>query len=104
MRKCPGGVSERPSKAINVHGLKILIKNLQTLLTNTRTRVQSFDSLKPNVIELNVTNLEIARLCGSLSKKNIILWITLPKIVEKIKVTKLTYFPQRGFIISSNPL
>ena len=24
MRKCPAGVSERPSEEINVHGLKIL--------------------------------------------------------------------------------
>ena len=36
--------------------------------------------------------MELARLCGSFAKeKNIILWRTLAKIVEKIKVTKLKY-------------
>ena len=37
--------------------------------SKSRSRVQSFDSFKANEIELNVTNLEIARLCGSFSKK-----------------------------------
>ena len=146
VRKCPAGVSERPSKAINVHGLKILktyklcwwtlwtslptstslvFARLSSVFTNklvvvslapchslnqgckrflkrfthvvnkikrflipsplastcifflvhvdysskSRSCVQSFDSFKPNEIELNVTNWEIARLCGSFSKK-----------------------------------
>ena len=38
-----------------------------------------------------------------LRKKNIIVWKTLAKIVEKIKVTKLTYFIT-PLLHSSNPL
>ena len=65
--------------------------------------VQSFDSFKANEIELNVTKLEIARLCGSFSQEKLIVWRTLAKIVEKIKLTKLTYFIT-PLLHSSNPL
>ena len=37
--------------------------------SKSRSCVQSFDSFKANEIELNVTNLEIALLCGSFSKE-----------------------------------
>ena len=33
--------------------------------SKSRSCVQSFDSFKANEIELDVTNLELARLCGS---------------------------------------
>ena len=65
--------------------------------SKSRSCVQSFDSFKANEIELNVTNLARFR------KKNIIVWRTLAKIVEKIKVTKLTYFIT-PLLHSSNPL
>ena len=37
--------------------------------SKSRSCVQSFDSFKANETELNIKNLEIARLCGSFSKK-----------------------------------
>ena len=163
VRKCLAGVSERPSKAINVHGgLKILKtyklcwRTLWTSLPTTTSLVFArLSSVFPNELllvslapchslnqgckrflkrfhascnqnktlfdtvstgfdvdflsctcwlfikmslmrsefwqlqtqwnwTLNVTNLEIARLCGSFWKKNVVVWITLSKIVEKI--------------------
>ena len=54
--------------------------------SKSRSCVQSFDSFKPNEIELNVTNWEIARLCDSFSKKKILLYGYLcQKLLRKLK-------------------
>ena len=37
--------------------------------SKTRSSVQSFDNFKANEIDMDVTNLELARLCGSFAKK-----------------------------------
>ena len=37
--------------------------------SKSSSRVQSFDSFKANEIELNVTTLELARLCDSFAKE-----------------------------------
>ena len=88
------------STGFEVHFLSVQVD----YSSKSRSCVQSFDSFKPSEIELNVTNLEIARLCGSFSKKDVfIVWITLSKIVEKIRVTKLTYFAT-PWLHSSKPL
>ena len=56
------------STGFDVHFLSCT-KKIVDYSSKSHSCVQSFDSFKANEIGLNVTNLEIARLCGSFPKE-----------------------------------
>ena len=58
---------------------------------------------KPMKLNLMLQTWKLLVYVARFRKKNIIVWRTLAKIVEKIKVTKLTYFITPS-LHSSNPL
>ena len=58
---------------------------------------------KPMKLNLMLQTWKLLVYVARFRKKKIIVWITLSKIVEKIKVTKLAYFTT-PWLHSSNPL
>ena len=58
---------------------------------------------KPKKLNLMLQTWKLLVYVARFPKKNIIVWRTLAKTVEKIKVTKLTYFIT-SLLHSSNPL